>query len=115
MSSTQPNLDALAREVVTVLCTSAFVLIRALARVVEREDRPVFHPEHPEISASEWIRQLADRCHNLPGSLSASAATGPVEAIRSMWHTSNAVQREWMEDALTSHGINLADLIDLTR
>ena len=102
-----------AREAVTVLSYQAFIQIRASAftgRVATARD---FVP--PDVDLREWIRLLADACHNLPGSLRPSVAHGrrhrSTDAMKYLWSTATPIQRDWIVATLSHHSVDVVELL----
>ena len=57
----------------------------------------------------EWMRLLADACHNLPKSLQPSVAAGrkhrATDAIQYLLATASPLQRQWLVVTLARNGI----------
>jgi len=99
-------------EAVTVLCYEAFLAIRTsayLGRVHSVSDvGPV------DVDVMEWMRSLADACHNLPKALQPSVAGGrkhqATDAIRYLLATASPLQRQWLVVTLARNGIDVETL-----
>lgn len=100
--------DAQARDAVAVLCADAFVVTRALARAVARHGADRTARVHGQVSALDWIRQLADLCHNLPRSLSPGTRTTPLTALGEVWAAADPEQRAWISAVLEPKGLSAA-------
>lgn len=97
-----------ATEAVTVLCYEAFISIRGSAYFGEVRSATDVGPI--DVDVIEWIRSLADACHNLPPSLRPSVANGrkhrATDAMQYLLATASPLQRKWITATLTANNIN---------
>lgn len=104
--------ERLAVEAVTVLCHDAFVAIRGTAYTGRVQSLVDLGPV--DVDLMEWIRMLADACHNLPKSLQPSVAAGrkyrATEALQYLFATASPLQRQWLVATLASNDIDIEDL-----
>jgi hypothetical protein len=105
--------ERLAVEAVTELCYEAFVGIRGTAYTGRIQSVADVGPV--DVDVMEWMRLLADACHNLPSSLRPSVGAGrkhrAVDAIEYLFATANPLQRRWLLATLTSNNIDVEKLI----
>lgn len=101
-----------ATEAVTVLCYEAFVSIRGSAYTGQVQSMTDVGPT--DVDLIEWIRSLADACHNLPPSLRPSVANGrkhrATAAMQYLLTTASPLQRQWLTATLTANNINPENL-----
>lgn len=57
--------ERLATEAISILCCTGFIEIRYHANRRRETDLPAYVPGG--VDHEEWIRIVADACHNLPG------------------------------------------------
>ena len=102
-----------ATEAVTVLCYEAFVSIRGSAYTGQVQSMTDAGPT--DVAVIEWIRSLADACHNLPPALRPSVANGrkhrATAAMQYLLATAGPLQRQWITTTLTTNGIAPENLI----
>lgn len=91
-----------------LLVHDALVQIRAMAYL--RKDLGA-GDGHPPGDYQERIRLIADVCENLPGYLRASTRGTPEEGLQYVWDKASDAQRQWLLETLSSHDVNLADII----
>lgn len=104
--------ERLAVEAVTVLCYEALLAIRSSAYTGEIQSLVDVGPV--EVDVMEWMRLLADACHNLPKSLQPSVAGGrkhrATDAIQYLLATASPLQRRWLVVTLARNDIDVHDL-----
>ena len=104
--------ERLAVEAVAVLCYEAFLGIRGTAYTGQVQSVAAVGPV--DVDVMEWMRILADACHNLPLSLRPSVAAGrkhrATEAIEYLFATASPLQRQWLLATLTNNNIDVEGL-----
>jgi hypothetical protein len=104
--------ERLAVEAVTVLCYEAFLAIRGSAYTGQVQSLVDVSPV--DVDVMEWMRVLADACHNLPTSLQPSVAGGrkhrATDAVRYLLATASPLQRQWLLATLARNDIDVEDL-----
>jgi hypothetical protein len=104
--------ERLAVEAVTVLCYEAFLAIRGSAYTGQVQSLADVGPV--DVDVMEWMRSLADACHNLPKSLQPSVAGGrkhrATDAIHYLLATASPLQRRWLVATLANNDIAVEEL-----
>jgi hypothetical protein len=104
--------ERVAVEAVTVLCYEALVAIRGSAYTGQVQS--LVDVGSVDVDVMEWMRLLADACHNLPKSLQPSVAAGrkhrATDAIQYLLATASPLQRQWLVVTLARNGIDVDDL-----
>jgi len=90
-----------------LLIHDALIQIRAMAY----SRKIVAAPDATGGDYHERIRLIADVCENLPGYLRTGTAASPVQGLQSAWDNADEIQRAWLRNTLTQHGIDIAGLI----
>ncbi|MET9272785.1 hypothetical protein [Kribbella sp. NPDC003557] len=104
--------ERLAVEAVTVLCYEAFLAIRGSAYTGQVRSASDVGPV--DVDVMEWMRSVADACHNLPPSLRPSVAGGrkqrATDAVQYLLATASPLQRRWILATLAGNGIEVGQL-----
>jgi hypothetical protein len=98
---------AAAADAALLLIHDAFIQIRAMAY----SRKTVAVPDATDSDYHERIRLIADVCENLPGYLRTGTVASSVQGLQSAWDNADEIQREWLRDTLTQHGIDIAALV----
>lgn len=104
--------ERLATRAMAALCYKAFIAIRASAYLGRPTSSAGIDPEDADLL--EWIRLLADVCHNLPHALGASTISSrrrpATKAMEYLLTTASPVQMRWIAATLAQEGISLEAL-----